>query len=658
MADRGGGTEGQGSLLTGITPTHSFLRPLEPSPRRRWLLLLILALTLIRGLLYLAIIPPWQHYDEPTHFEYVRLIAERGRLPKPGDYDLEMQREIASSMQAAGFWKDLGSPVLDFWSEEQPYIGISELEHPPLYYLLLAMPQLLVAHQEVETQLYLARLGSVLLYLVVVATAYGLVAEAFPRRPWLPATVATFIALLPPFTDLMSAVTNDAGAAAAVSALLWAGAQLVRKGPSLGRIGAVAILAAACFAIKNTASTAAAAILLTLGVGYLPQTYRRWLWRGLALLIPLAMAALGTWGRHAAHWYGTDQPAAPNRVATQAPLGGSALALSATGQEHPRVLFQEVSQSKAQALKGHTVTLGAWLRVPAGAGGIAVLSLDDGRTEAWHRVEVTSEWQFYAFTTTLSADAAGVAASIILPQRPTAAQTLQADGMVLVDGEMPLHIAPRFQTAGATTGQWGDQSITNLLQNGSAERIWAGLRAWPGNQSLYRQPVVHVMHSLGEWSRTGWVYGPELQILFQSFWGKFGWGHLSLPSAWFYPLGLITALGIGGGGLAIVRRLKTRHQAASWKRCLWGMLAVTLLVSWGGTMLRVHPLFVTRHLFWPSARYAAPAIVPTAALLCAGLAELMPHRWRGWAAWLGLLSLAALDAIALWTVILPYYYYA
>lgn len=656
MADDRGCAEGEGSLLSETAPSPAASRPPEPSPPRRRLLFLILVLTLTRGLLYLAILPPWQHYDEPTHLEYVRLIAERGRLPRPGEYDLEMQRQIASSMQAAGFWKDLGTPSLDFWSDRQPYIGISELEHPPLYYLLLAGPQLLAAHQEVETQLYLARLGSVLLYLILVASAYGLVAEAFPRRRWLPAAVAAFVALLPPVTDLMSAVNNDVGAAAAVSALLWAGARLIRRGSSPGRGAAVLLLTAACFATKSTAGTTALAILLALGVGYLPQQYRRRLWRGLALLVPLAVAALGTWGPHAAHWYSTEQPASPNRVTTQAPLGHSALALSAAGQEHPRVLFQEVSRPQGRTLKGHTVTLGAWLRVPAGTGGIAALSLDDGRTEAWHRIEVTDEWQFYAFTATLSADATGVAASILLPQRPNAAQALQADGVVLVDGEMPLHLVPQFQTAEATAGQWGDRPILNLLQNGSAERAWPGLRAWPGNQNLYRQPIAHVVHSLGEWSRTGWVYGPELLLLFQSFWGKFAWGHLSLPAAWFYPLGLLTALSIGGGGLAVVRRLRARHRAAPWQRHLWGVLALALLVGWGGAVLRVHPVFLTRFLFWPSARYAGAAMVPTAAFLCGGWSELLPCRWRGWAAWLGLLSLAALDAVALWTVILPYYY--
>jgi hypothetical protein len=67
-------------------------------------------------------------------------------------------------------------------------------------------------------------------------------------------------------------------------------------------------------------------------------------------------------------------------------------------------------------------------------------------------------------------------------------------------------------------------------------------------------------------------------------------------------------------------------------------------------------VFITEHLYWPVARYAVPAIVPTCTLLCLGLAELVPRRWLRGAAWLGLLGLFAFDTIAIWTVVLPYYY--
>ncbi|HSJ55516.1 MAG TPA: hypothetical protein VLC52_17375, partial [Anaerolineae bacterium] len=75
-----------------------------------------------------------------------------------------------------------------------------------------------------------------------------------------------------------------------------------------------------------------------------------------------------------------------------------------------------------------------------------------------------------------------------------------------------------------------------------------------------------------------------------------------------------------------------------------------------GTMLHIHPVQVLAHVFWPVARYLVVAIGPLAIALCAGLAELLPGRWRGLAGGAGLLGLVTLDVAALWTVILPYYY--
>ncbi len=628
----------------------------EPSPRRRWLLLLLLTVTLIRGILYLAVFPPWQHYDEPTHFEYVRLIAERSQLPRPDDYDLEMRREIASSMQAAGFWKDLGIPTIAFWSDSPPSIGISELKHPPLYYLLLALPQRLVSHQSVETQLYLARLGSVLLGLVVVASAYGLLTEILERR-WLPLSVATFIALLSPFTDLMSAVNNDAGATAAISLFLWSSVRLIRRGPSPLRVGIVLLLAGVCIATKITAAAVAVAVLLALVVIYIPQSRRRWLWWGAAILVPVALVMTLTWGRHAANWYGYDRPTATNRLAVETPLGVSALALSADNEIHPRTVVQELDPQTGQNLRNQTVSFGAWLKAAEGADGLVTLSLDDGRTEQVHEVQATTQWQFHAFTATIRADAPTVATCVSLPKSEEAARGVYVDGLVLVEGELVVERPPQFDTIQATTGYWNGQRFSNLLKNGSAERGWPGLRPWIGGLLVYRAPASLVFQSLWDWPRTKEFYGPGLSVLFQSFWGRFGWGHLTLPPAYSYFLGLLSAAAAIGAGIGLVRWARSPGKHQPWQPRVWSLLGLALLVGWGGAVLRIHPAFVVvEHSFWPVARYATVAVVPTATLLCLGLAEIVPRRWVREAAYAGLLGMLALDAIALWIVILPYYY--
>jgi hypothetical protein len=620
-------------------------------------LLLILVLALVRGILYLAIMPPWQHYDEPTHFEYVRLIAQQGESPQPGDYDLVMRQRIASSMQAAGFWKDLGTPTIDFWSDRPPDIGISELDHPPLYYALLALPQALVAHQSIETQLYLARLISVLLYAVVVAAAYGLATELLPDRRWMAVAAATFIAFLPPLTDLMSGVNNDVGATAVSTVLLWATVRLIRRGPSAARVVAVLFLTIASITTKSTAGAVAVAVLAALVAGYVPQRYRHWLWGGLALLALIALAAVLTWGDYAARWYNDNPTAAPNRTTDQTPLGRAAFVLSSNGSSSSRSIVQELDRSTGQSLPGHTVTLGAWLKAQDSNTAVD-LRLDMGAAQVLHRIEATTEWQFYAFTTTVEANAAGLAATIRIPGRAELAQQVYLDGLVLVEGEMLLNEPPQFDTTQALQGQWGAQPIVNLLKNGSAEKAWPGPRTWLGDLSLYRQPVATVFHSLWDWPRTAWVYGPALRILLQSFWGGFGWNHLQLPAAYIGLLGVVTLAGIAGGGIGFRRWVKAGRRSTPGLGHALAVMGVALLVAWGGAVLRIHPVFITGHVFWPVARYASTAIAPTAMLLCLGWAEIVPRRWTREAAWLGLLGLLLLDVIALGTVILPYYYAA
>jgi hypothetical protein len=56
-----------------------------------FLLLILIFGALFHGLIYGFLVPPWQDYDEPNHFEYVWLIANRIRMPRKGDYDQVMR---------------------------------------------------------------------------------------------------------------------------------------------------------------------------------------------------------------------------------------------------------------------------------------------------------------------------------------------------------------------------------------------------------------------------------------------------------------------------------------------------------------------------------------------------------------------------------------
>jgi hypothetical protein len=167
---------------------------------------------------------------------------------------------------------------------------------------------------------------------------------------------------------------------------------------------------------------------------------------------------------------------------------------------------------------------------------------------------------------------------------------------------------------------------------------------------LYGTPAGQIVASLLDWSRTAWVYRPDVANLVMSFWGCFGWGTPALPSGWLYLFGPLTVLALAGVAVGLARG----H--TSWLRQVGTMLGLALIVGWGSAVLRVHPVFVLKHLFWPGARYACVVIAPTALLLCAGLATILPRRWLRWEAYAGLVGMIVLEVVALCTVIVPYYY--
>ena len=75
-------------------------------------LTLVLLIALCQGMLYLRLQPPWQHYDEPTHFEYAWLIAHQPGLPQLGTVDQALRRDLAASMIQYDFFRNMPRPAL------------------------------------------------------------------------------------------------------------------------------------------------------------------------------------------------------------------------------------------------------------------------------------------------------------------------------------------------------------------------------------------------------------------------------------------------------------------------------------------------------------------------------------------------------------------
>ena len=257
------------------------------------ILLLLLGLTLVRGVIYSAVVPPWQAPDEPRHFEYVKLLYEKGRLVGWGDVTPSVEQEIIASMWRFDYLRYGHSDAPPLAPGELParfnqiwaWPGTEhELHQPPLAYLLYLVPLVLTADQDTALQLYALRLFSVLQGVAVVIIALQIAHELFPDNPLLALAIPAFIIFLPVHTFMTSMVNNDHLAEVFVCLLLLILIRGFRQGFSVWSLGTIILVVVAALLAKRTALVAVAISLIALPLYLWRRPVRRALnWRKVIL---------------------------------------------------------------------------------------------------------------------------------------------------------------------------------------------------------------------------------------------------------------------------------------------------------------------------------------------------------------------------------------
>lgn len=579
-------------------------------------LAVILAAALAHGLLYVFLVPPWQHYDEPTHFEYAWLMANRPGWPQVGDFDQDMRRQVASSMLENGFFHDLSFRP-DLTATKEPiWLGISQLHHAPLYYLVASLPLRLMRGADMALQLRAVRLVSLLMLLATIVAAWQiarlLLASTHPLRWLVPASVA----LLPGFVDLMTAANNDAGAVMAFSFFLWACLRLVLLPVGPGNLLLAGALAFVCYQTKSTVVAAVPLLGLAVALGLLRGRWRRLLWAG-GLLAVLAAAAFGLMWGDAAFWYRDTVQTTPTRVqAPQSPVGEQALHLDIVpGSVAPKV-FQLMPSADAVRLRGTTVTLGAWIWATEPARITTLRLYDPGRLDLSAQADVGTAPQFYTLVATLPGDASRPRIVLEPTRQPAKALTVYYDGLVLTEGRLPANAPPQFAASDASAGTWGGQPFVNVLRNGSAEAAWVSVHPRANGLmdrvfQLYVPPTL-VLNAPLDWPATGRYFNATAANLVRTFWAKFGWGNVPLLGQRPYAfLAVLTALGLAAAAWSLLRA----RRRAPWDAM--ALLGFALAAVWGQAMVRGLYSLMTS-VFVPGARYAYPVIVPTLLVLDVG----------------------------------------
>lgn len=657
----------------------------------------MLSLALVQGILYLLLIPPWQHYDEPGHFEYAALLARNTSLTDYGKPDPTLRQTIVDSMVEHNF----------FWNQPQPPDGwwfhYTELRHPPTYYALISLPLRFVQQRSIETQLFIARSVSLLFFLIAIGSACGVMRELIPHpvtysshkehkehkdrlarqrdKRYVPVpnvlqsghmlrvAVPLTMILLPPFADLMTAVNNDVGAIACSCLFLWGSVRTIRRGITWQHTAWVIATALIATAIKSVAlfTLIVAPLVFVLAL----WVQRRWPWSW--LLAGISAATIGLFvltleKGDAAGWYrwigAATQTTNTRGSDALAPVGPHIFVLHADSTTRERRLVNPLLLRDVREIAGTTITLGAWMWAsePASipAPGIA---LSNRAGEAYHTktymVDVTTRPTFIAWTFDVPAttEAVQYVLSITPPPLHSDELTLFLDGAVLARGIYPTDEPPLFNDLSARSGIWGDTPFTNLVRNGSAEQQWLHFRPWV-NQSL--------LHTLDAgWGRTPSLLLAALQdterstellkgymgfLPMDSLVGHLAWGHIAVGGPWVYLVrGLALVAAVGCLRWFVVSFHVSPGCGTTSLRAALVLLALAGGLVWFSTITRVLPK-ISEGVVYPFARYTFPAIIPTTLMLVGGWWAVWPCRVRGYAVLVLLCGVAMLNLHAIWTV--------
>lgn len=254
----------------------------------------LLALALVRGLIYGAVVPPWQAPDEPAQFERVKASLSTADWNSNSQNGPAWYDELGKSLFTFRYW--------DFVDTSRPpyapnsigrYIALYQEIYHGLYgsrgtYVVMALPLFLAPHQDITLQLYLVRMNMALMNVAVIFLAYLIVRTIFPEDTFLVLGTPLIILFNPQHTHLMSTVNNGNLAELLATAVLYFMVTGIMQGFSLLKV--LAMLGFSLAAMWTKATT----YFLPLAIGsimlfYLPAYRRHWRW---LLLSGAILAAL------------------------------------------------------------------------------------------------------------------------------------------------------------------------------------------------------------------------------------------------------------------------------------------------------------------------------------------------------------------------------
>ena len=626
---------------------------------RNHYILIIAIIGCIEGLFFVYAIPPWQHYDEPTHFEYAWLIANKNHFPALNEYDQKMRREVAASMISHNFFNGLSFRP-DLESINEPiWIGITQTNDPPLYYFLVSFPLRLFTTSDITFQLYVARLVSLFFYLITILLTWKVMLDLTPNDHPLRWMVPFSLVVIPGIPDLMTSVNNDVGATLFFTLFLWMVVRFLNNKFSWPNLILLLTVSGFCFWTKN-AVVIAPIIAILLLILHLPNLLNRLFlssrdlrlfgtsWSRILFVSGILtgvvfLISFFRWG-DPAYWYHQPFMNFVGRAKSpDAPLGSFSIQIPYSSPQPQSRMIQVIPVDICRQLRGKTVTLGAWIwaskpiktRTP-------IFEDPDNAQSEFILIDVDTKPIY--FSTTFSINLAASRAHILLSphvKQNSINEEINVfyDGIVLTEGDYSSSKSPIFLESNGNQGRWGELAFSNLLHNGSAEQAWPGIRTWADNFISKYAPIRPSLglNSILFPSSASWYYREAFQNIFFSFWGKFGWGNVPLFGNHTYfilsVLSIITLLFFVFAGIKYIRILLSKGSPLVTIVLIFFITSILICLV---AILRGLPAIIGGYVFIPSARYIYPVLLPILISLNIGWLEInnQLQRWLCATSWL------------------------
>jgi predicted membrane protein DUF2142 len=240
-------------------------RTREGMPRVAWMIAVVACLNAVS---WSFITPPFEVPDEPSHFAYVKQLAETGTLPTSASDEFSTEekfaisglnsqevrldtsyRAIFSKAQQDQLDAGLGTFNRSRKDEGSPDAGVATSE-PPLYYGLESIPYWLASSGTLLDRLQLMRLLSALIASFTALFTFLFLREALPRVRWTWSVGTLCVALSPLFGFTAGGVNPDGMLFAVSAALFYCLARAFRRGLSQRSAIATGLVIATGFLTK------------------------------------------------------------------------------------------------------------------------------------------------------------------------------------------------------------------------------------------------------------------------------------------------------------------------------------------------------------------------------------------------------------------------